>query len=102
MDTAEQVIDDVLAVMGGGKVTGFSEAVDYLTYCNYRANRGYGVSAADLAKLWPQTGAAMERRYEAEINAYAERKIRGDQAARHTGTPAGDLDIFGRKLEFGS
>lgn len=41
--------------------------VDHLTYCSYRANRGYGMSAADLKTFWPQSGDAMEARYQAEI-----------------------------------
>lgn len=40
--------------------------MDYLTYCSYAANRGYGMSAEDLATFWPKTGAAMEAKYQAE------------------------------------
>lgn len=41
--------------------------IDHLNYCNYRANRGYGMSAEQLKKLWPQSGDAMEAKYQTEI-----------------------------------
>lgn len=41
--------------------------VDYLTYCSYRAQRElYGMSAESAKRLWPQTGDAMEARYQSE------------------------------------
>lgn len=41
--------------------------VDHLTYCSYRAQRElYGMSAERAKRLWPQTGDAMEARYQAE------------------------------------
>lgn len=43
--------------------------VDYLTYCNYRANRGYspGVTTAQWKKLYGPSTDAMEARYQSEI-----------------------------------
>lgn len=44
------------------------EVVDHLTYCSYRAQRSlYGMSAERCKRLWPETGDAMEARYQTEI-----------------------------------
>lgn len=104
MDTAEKIIDDILAAMAGAYVAPSSatEAVDYLTYRAYRHNREMGLSAADLAKLWPQTGAAMESKFQDEINAYAAEKVSADKAARHQGVTEHDLDVVGRALRAGT
>lgn len=41
--------------------------VSYLIFCSYRANRGYGMSAEQLAGIFGAgQGARMEERYEAE------------------------------------
>lgn len=102
MGTADQIFDEVLAVMGGEVTPAEQATVDYLTYRCYRYNRELGLSALDLAKLWPQTGEAMESKYQAEGNAYAERMIRADKEARHAGGPEHDRDTFGAKLTAGS
>lgn len=104
MDTADRILDDILACMGGGSVdpAPAKEAVDYLVYCSYRSHRERGLAAADLAKLWPQTGALMEQRYQDSVNAYADSKIRADEEARHTGRAEHDLDTFGRPLPEGA
>ncbi len=67
--------------------------VDYLNYCNYRANRER-MSAADLAKLWPESGAAMEQRYQRELNNYAEAGIRKDQRDRIEGRDDGGKEFL--------
>lgn len=42
--------------------------VDSLTYSCYRHNRGLGMSAERLKRLlWPQSGDALEARYQQEI-----------------------------------
>jgi hypothetical protein len=43
--------------------------VDYLTYVNYRANRGYAphITPAQWKKLYGPSTDAMEARYQAEI-----------------------------------
>ncbi len=42
-----------------------SRVMDHLTYCAYRYNRAEcGMSAAALAKLFPDSGAAMEARFQ--------------------------------------
>ncbi len=68
--------------------------VDYLNYCNYRANRERGMSAADLAKLFTETGAAMEQRYQRELNNYAESAIRKDQRDRLEGRDDGGKEFL--------
>lgn len=41
--------------------------VDYLTFCSYRAQRElHGMSAENAKRLWPDTGDAMEARFQAE------------------------------------
>lgn len=48
---------------------GFLEAaqvIDALNLACYRFNRQQGMSAADLAKLFPESGAAMEAAYQQE------------------------------------
>lgn len=102
VDTADRIFDEILACMAGDATPQECEVIDFLTYRTYRHNRELGATAAGLAKLWPQTGAAMERRYEAEINAYADSKIRADKEARHQGVSEDDLDVVGRALRAGT
>ncbi len=62
------------------------QIVDYLNYCSYRAQRDiHGMSAENAKKLWPQTGEAMEQRYQRELNDYVEAGIRKDQRERLEG-----------------
>ncbi len=96
------IIEDILACMGGSAHPESNLVIDYLTYCNYKANRERGMTADDLLKLFPQTGAAMEQRLENEVNAYANAMTRRDKEARHTGLPEHDLDLVGRILRAGS
>lgn len=42
------------------------QIVDELTYINYASNRSAGMTAKQLATLFPVSGAAMEERYQAE------------------------------------
>lgn len=47
--------------------------VDSLTYSCYRHNRALGMSAERLKRLlWPQSGDALEARYQREITAGAQ------------------------------
>jgi hypothetical protein len=101
MDTADRILEDILAVMGGSVRPEEQQVIDYLTYCCYKANRERGMTADDLLKLFPQTGAAMEQRLESEANAYADKTIWRDKEARHTGEERHDLDIVGRALMAG-
>lgn len=43
-----------------------AQLVDALNYSCYRFNRERGMSAESLGKLFPESGAAMEARYQAE------------------------------------
>jgi hypothetical protein len=103
MGKADQIFDEVLAVMSGDATQAVAQqAADHLEYCTYRYNRELGVSAERLEKWgFPADGAAFERRYQNEANAYAEAKIRADKEARQTGRPEHDLDLVGRILRAG-
>lgn len=45
-----------------------AQVIDALNYACYRFNRELGTSAEQLARAFPETGAAMEARYQAEIS----------------------------------
>lgn len=102
MDTADRILDEILACMGGSATPEQCDVIDFLSYRTYRHNRELGTSAAELAKLWQQTGAAMERRYQDEATRYADAMIQRDKEARHTGKPEHDRDTFGRPMKEGA
>lgn len=65
------------------------DAIDELTYRNYRWNREQApeILPASWKKIYGPNADAYEARYQAEVNAYAEKRIRED-IERHYGNPA--------------
>ena len=73
-----------------------------LNYISYAHNRK-AMSAEQLARLFPETWAAMEKRYQQQLtNDYADHYIRRDLDERHKGRPERDWDTFGRPLKAGT
>lgn len=46
-----------------------AQVIDALTFACYRFNRQQGMSAADLQRLFPESGAAMEAAYQEQRRA---------------------------------
>lgn len=55
-----------------GEVTE-AQLIDHLTYCSFKANRGYGMSAEAYGRLLNIDTTAYEARYQRETHNYKEK-----------------------------